>query len=395
MTSTSTIAPLVLAAVLWAVPAGAQDSRAAELAALQAEKSRNVTPNTPSTAERLLARFEDRLNDPNTVYVTFGGVYPSGGFSSGLAARRAVGHARFNARGAYSIRSYKLAEASVAFPSLASDRIDIDTRVRWADATQVPFYGIGNSTEKDDRVNYGLRSFDAGASIALKPVPWYRIGGTIALRRMEDREGAGSRPSIETVATPSTAPALFNETRYTQTIAFTSIDWRTSPGYSRSGGFYSIALNDFRDSDDRFGFRRVDAEIQQLVPVLKEHWVLAFRGVVRTTDVDDQQVVPYYLLPSLSGGRLHRGYSDFRFQDRHMMLLSGEYRWTPSRVVDMALFVDTGKVTHERRDLDFNDLKTAYGIGIRLHGPAVTPVRLDIARGSEGVRFHITGGIPF
>ena len=395
MTSTSRIASICLVAMLSALPAGAQDSRAAELAAQQADKSKNLKPNTPSTPERLLERVENHFNDPNTIYVTFGGVYPSGGFSSGLAGRRAIGRARFDARGLYSIRNYKLAEASMGFPDLASNRVEIDTRVRWADATEVPFYGVGNDTDKDNRVNYGLRALDAGASFALRPVPWYRIGGTIALRRMEDRQGEGARPSIETVATPSTAPALFTETRYTQTIAFTSIDWRTSPGYSRKGGFYSIALNDFRDADDRFGFHRVDAEVQQLLPLLKEHWILAFRGVVRTTDVDDQQLVPYYLLPSLSGGRLHRGYSDFRFQDRHMMLLSGEYRWTPSRVLDMALFVDTGKVAHERRDLDFNHLKTAYGIGFRIHGPALTPLRLDIARGSEGIRFHLTGGIPF
>jgi outer membrane protein assembly factor BamA len=156
-----------------------------------------------------------------------------------------------------------------------------------------------------------------------------------------------------------------------------------------------VALNDFKDADDRFGFRRIDAELQQFLPLLKEHWVLAFRGVVRSTNVEDAQAVPYYLLPTLGGARMHRGYSDFRFQDRHVMLLSGEYRWLPSRVLDMALFVDAGKVARERRDLDFNGLKTAYGIGFRLHGPTFTPVRLDVARGDEGIRVHLTGGIAF
>jgi outer membrane translocation and assembly module TamA len=128
---------------------------------------------------------------------------------------------------------------------------------------------------------------------------------------------------------------------------------------------------------------------------LKEHWVLAFRAVAQTTDVDGDEVVPYYLLPTLGGARMHRGYSDFRFQDRHVLLLSGEYRWLPSRIVDMALFVDAGKVASERRDLDLEHLKTAYGIGIRFHGPTFTPLRIDLARGDEGVRVHITGGIAF
>jgi len=394
-TLTTKLTTVILAGMLSAVPAAAQDSRAAELAAQQAEKSKNLKPNTPSTAERLLERLEDHFSDPNTVYVTFGGLYPSGGFAPGLAARRAIGHARLNVGGAYSIRGYKLAQASVNFPELANNRLEVETRVHWTDATQVPFYGIGNDSSKDDRANYGLRSLDAGASVAYKPIPWYRIGGGIAFRRMEDREGAGTRPSIETVAFPSTPPALFSEARHTQTTAFTAIDWRTSPGYSRSGGMYSIAWNDFKDADDRFSFRRVDAEVQQLLPLLKEHWVLAFRGVVRTTDVDDNQAVPYYLLPTLGGARMHRGFADFRFQDRHVLLLSSEYRWLPSRVVDMALFVDAGKVTRERRDLDFKDLKTAYGIGVRLHGPTFTPIRFDVARSKEGLRLHLTGGIAF
>jgi outer membrane translocation and assembly module TamA len=61
----------------------------------------------------------------------------------------------------------------------------------------------------------------------------------------------------------------------------------------------------------------------------------------------------------------------------------------------MALFVDAGKVTHRRRELDFSDLKTAYGIGIRFHGPNFTPLRLDVANGKEGVRIHLTGGVAF
>ena len=395
MTFTPAVSTVVVAVLLTAIPSSAQDSRAAELAAAQAEKSTQLAPNSATAAEKALEWFEHHFTDPNTLYLTFGGLYPSGGFAPGLAIRRAFGHARWNAGVAYSLRGYKLAHSSLNFPELANNRLEIETRVRWTDATQVPFYGVGSESRKDDRVSYGLRSLDAGASIALKPVPWYRIGGGIALRRMEDRAGTGRFPSIDTFDAPSPPPALFSEARYTQATAFTAIDWRESPGYTRRGGLYRLGLNDFRDADDNVSFRRVDAEIQQFLPVLKEHWVLAFRGLVQTTDVDDEQLVPYYLLPTLGGARMHRGYSDFRFQGRHVLLLSGEYRWIPSRIVDMALFVDTGKVASERRDLDFDNLKTAYGLGIRFHGPTFTPLRLDVARGDEGVRVHITGGIAF
>lgn len=383
--------PLALA--LASPPAFAQDTRAEMIAQEQAERAQRLEPNLPTTVEKALEWVEGYFTDPNTAYLTFGGVYPSAGFAPGIGVRRAFGRARFNAGAAYSVRAYKSAYASLGFPGLANDHVDIDTHVKWTDATQVPFYGVGNDSFEDDRVNYGLRMLDAGGGISLKPVRWFRIGGAVALQQIEDRGGAGSDPSIETF--PGVVPGISTDTSYRQTSVFTAIDWRESSGYTRRGGLYSIALHDFNESDNPLSFRRVDAEVQQMIPVLKEHWVLAFRGLVQTTDADDGQVVPYYLLPRLGGANRHRGYSDFRFQDRHMLLLSGEYRWTPSRVLDMAIFVDAGKVTSDRSDLDFDGLKTAYGVGARIHGPNFTPVRLDVAHGKEGFRFHITGGVGF
>jgi Omp85 superfamily domain len=389
---TAAFAALVL---LSASSVAAQQSRAGQIAAEQAEKSKRLTPNLPGRGERLLEFFEDYFTDPNMVFVTFGGIYPSGGFAPGIAWRRAAGHARYTIGGAYSVRNYKLVHGSVRFPELADNKVEVDLRGRWVDATQVPYYGLGSETIKDDRVNYGLRMTHVGGTVTYKPAWGFSIGGGSAFRMQEDREGAGTRPSIEEVHSSLSAPGLFNETTYTQSTAFTAIDWRESPGYSRRGGLYSIALTDYRDTDDIFSFRRIDANLIQLVPVLKEHWVFGVRATVHTTQADADQVIPYHLLPTLGGSNLHRGYPDFRFQDKHMMLLTAEYRWLPSRIIDMAIFVDSGKVAASRSDLDFNGLRTAYGIGIRFHGPNFTPLRIDVARGDEGFRLHVTGNVPF
>lgn len=388
---------VLLTAMVMLLPAGAagQQSRAEETAQRQAEKNTRLAPNTPTFGERALTWFESHFTDPDTAYLTFGGIYPAAGFAPGVAVRAASGHARFKAGGAYSIRGYKLAHASLGFPALADDRFEAALATRWMDATQVPFYGIGNASIKDDRVNYGLRALQLAGSAAFKPAWWFKIGGGVAWRRLEDREGAGRRPSIDTRHTPATAPALFTEIRYMEATAFAAVDWRESAGYTRRGGLYSVALNDLRDREDQFSFRQLDVDFRQSIPVLKEHWVIGLRGLVQTTMTDDGQVIPYHLLPSLGGAHTLRGYPDFRFQDKHLMLLSAEYRWLPSRIIDMALFVDAGKVAAERGDLDLDGLTTAYGIGIRFHGPSFTPLRLDVARGKEGIRAHITGSVGF
>jgi hypothetical protein len=373
----------------------AQQSRAEEIAQAQAEKSTRLTPNTPSGMERALDWFEDHFTDPNTAYLTFGSVYPTGGFAPGVAVRRAFGQARANVGAALSIRGYKLVHGALRFPELAGRKLQVETKARWVDATQVPFSGVGGGSIRDDRVNYRLQYVEAGGTVAFVPVSWYRIGAGAATRRFDEREGLGRRPSIETRHTATTAPGLFSDPRYVEATAFTAIDWRESPGYTRSGGLYSVALTDFRDRGDRFSFRRVDVDLRQYIPVLKEQWVFVVRGLAEITATDAGQVIPYYLLPSLGGAQTLRGYPDFRFQDKHMLLVSAEYRWLPSRVVDMAIFADSGKVVAERRDLDLNGLKTSYGIGIRFHGPTFTPLRVDVARGDEGIRAHVTGSVTF
>ena len=89
-------------------------------------------------------------------------------------------------------------------------------------------------------------------------------------------------------------------------------------------------------------------------------------------------------LPDLGGTEALRGFSAFRFRDRHRMLLTGEYRWTAGPLVDMAVFVDAGKVASRRADLDFDDLQISKGIGLRIHTPAATVTRIEVARSKEG-----------
>lgn len=105
-------------------------------------------------------------------------------------------------------------------------------------------------------------------------------------------------------------------------------------------------------------------------------------ATITNTSADDS--VPFYLMPSIGGNHSVRGYTPLRFRDNHSCLLSAEYRWTTARFMDMALFYDAGKVAHERRDLDFNGVKTSYGIGARFHALKRTALRLELARNGEG-----------
>ena len=113
------------------------------------------------------------------------------------------------------------------------------------------------------------------------------------------------------------------------------------------------------------------------------------------TSTDAGNEVPIVLAPFLGSGSTLRGFSNRRFSDRNRVLLSGEYRWRPSRYLDMALFLDAGQVAPNRNDFDVSSFETAWGLGARFHGPNFNALRIEVARSREGVRLVFAGSQAF
>jgi outer membrane protein assembly factor BamA len=61
----------------------------------------------------------------------------------------------------------------------------------------------------------------------------------------------------------------------------------------------------------------------------------------------------------------------------------------------MALFYDAGTVAARRSDLDLHGMKSDYGIGFRLHGPLATPLRIELAKGNEGMVLNFSASQVF
>jgi outer membrane translocation and assembly module TamA len=173
---------------------------------------------------------------------------------------------------------------------------------------------------------------------------------------------------------------------YVHTQASVGLDWRPAPGYARRGGFYAITAHDYNDRDSKFGFRQVDYEVVQHVPILRDAWVISLRGLAETAFRKDGQDIPYFLLPHLGGGSTLRGFDSWRFRDTNRLLLQAEWRIMVNRFIDTAVFYDAGKVTARHSDLDFDGLKTDYGFGARFHTPFQTSFRVEVARSRETTR---------
>jgi hypothetical protein len=394
-TITSYCAAAVLALTL--VPgAVAQETRAEEIAAEQARKAAELKPYEPGAAEQWAVRLRrEFLMDPSGFYPYFASVYSGGGFTLGAGYRQFFGdRTHWDVKGLYSIKSYKFIEFTTDSWGHAKGRVDLHGRAGWRDATQVAFYGLGIESP-DNRTNFRLKQGYLGGDVQLRPARFVVLGAGLTFEDYTLQEGQGTQPSIEDVFTPATAPGLGESPAYFHTTASGGVDTRPSAGYARRGGLYQISYHNFADTDDALSFDRVDGEIVQHIPILRENWVISLHGLVQTT-LDDEDVVPYFLLPSLGSGSTLRAYPSWRYRDRHSLLLSGEVRWIPNRLgVDMAIFYDMGKVTPEWDDLSLNGLKSNVGIGIRFHSPVATPLRIELAHGREGLHLVFAGSAAF
>jgi hypothetical protein len=385
------LAAILVTAALSIPPASAQTptTREQQIALAKAEKARALHPYEPSKAEAYVARAEDLfLSGRLKWHPYFESAYAGGGVVFGAGYKRFVGHYNtIDLRGSVTISGYKRIEAEFLAPRLFDRRGGLSVVGGWREATRVGFFGLGTApTSDDDRANYAFSQPYLSGRLEVWPIrKWVVLGGGLEYTRWDQQPGGGSAPSVEVVYTPETLPGLGASPTYLHAQASAAFDWRPSAGYTRSGGVYGVTVHDFADHDSDFGFRQVDYDVVQHVPILRDAWVLSLHGRVETTYTGDGEQVPFFMMPSLGGGSSLRGFSSWRFRDRHSLLLQAEWRVLANRFLDMALFYDAGKVASRTADLDFDGLKNSYGLGFRFHGPAVTPLRLELARSNEGL----------
>jgi hypothetical protein len=377
----------VIALVLSGIPAAAQDSREETIVKAQQEKATSLRPYQPNKLEQVLNQLQKTLTlAPTGVYPTFGSVYSGGGFTIGAGYRRYIGdRVNWNVTGLYSAKNYKLLELTLHSPRPLTGRLDYNITTSWRDATQVAFHGLGIDSPAEE-TRFRLQQGYAGGRAWLRPQPWAVVHGALAYEAFTLGDGHGAAPDVDDVFTPETAPGLGQSPDYVHTTFSGAVDTRNSPEYTRRGGLVEVAFHHYRDRDDQYSFKRVDTELVGHIPLRRETWVISLRSRLQST-IGDEDVVPYFMLPALGSGSSLRGYSSWRFRDRHSLLFSAEWRWFPNRMaLDAAIFADAGTVADRRDALSFGRMVGDVGIGLRFHSPVATPLRIELAGGREGMR---------
>jgi hypothetical protein len=300
---------------------------------------------------------------------------------------------------AVSWRGYKTAQATFEYTDLASGRASVGTQFLWQDLTQVQYFGAGPDTGRALRSDYRLKTRDVIAFATYRPFESTLFEGQLgwlARPTVSPSGGFFDREFPDATVTFAHEPGFDvpRQPPFLHGQLSVIADTRDHPGHPTAGGVYRASAARFSDRETgRFSFLKGELEALHLVPLSPGRWTLVLHGWTVLSDAGDDRDIPAYLLPSLGGSTTLRSYSDYRFHDRHLLLVNAESRWALFEHVDVALFVDAGSVAPAVRRLTLKEV--SYGAGVRAHLGSSTIGRLDVAHGREGWRVLMRLSEPF
>jgi hypothetical protein len=315
-------------------------------------------------------------------------------------------------KGVYTIRQYWNTQANFG---LQGTRYRVESYARARDMKRLPLNGLGNDTEEADATTFRLLDREIGGigSVRFGAVA---VGGRIESLWPELEEGQSKDvPSFEQRFTEETLPGLTVQPHFAHYETFVNVNYPydlNARGFT--GGDYRLAFSYVRDGEqDLYSFRRLTGEVQQRIPGFRDDQRLTLHGLISTSYTPTGNTVPFYFQGTLGGaGSVRavndeiigtdgskatlRGFNDLRFRGPHLLLLQGEYRWTVWGPIDATAFVDAGKVTLSRSDLDLTDLEHDYGGSLSLMTGDATALRVDFGfGGGEGAHVFFSIGPIF
>ena len=266
----------------------------------------------------------------------------------------------------------------------------VNLYIKYERSPQMDYYGLGAHSLKEDRTRYQLNTASGTVRTGYRFTRALNAGFEVGYGAAHTGAASGGDiPSIETKFDATTAPGLFDDTTFSSWGAFAGFDTRNPARGPRSGGFYGVEFKRFVDLEGgTYNHRQLDFEGQQFLPYMNQQRVLALFVKARFAYAGkDNQVVPFYLLPTLGGSFELRSYNYYRFHDNNAFFAAIEHRWYAFSGLEMALFADAGKTVASKSNIDFSGLNYSGGIGMRVRLRGAVVLRMDVATGREGTRW--------
>jgi len=162
--------------------------------------------------------------------------------------------------------------------------------------------------------------------------------------------------------------------------------------------FFEIADEKIQAENDR---RNLGFEAVGLFPFLDAEFVAVIR---LAGQIIAGKNLPFYLRSQLGGKSTLRGFGVGRFNENHFLVANAELRWTfldyhmadIRQQLQLAAFIDTGRVFAEEEEFTPEDLHIAAGGALRLIVPnSDIVISIDVGGSKEGAAGFLGLGYPF
>jgi outer membrane protein assembly factor BamA len=379
---------------------GQADSRAGEIQRQREQRRAQLEPEQSHKAERIEQWIYDKKILGRISYgisgfrARLGGMITGSGFAVGPEYFREdlfSGQLNFKTGAQFSFKGYQKYDLELDLPRRADRRVFFNFYSAHRNYPRINYYGPGPRSLKGQRSDYRLEDTSTDAALGVRPLRIAKLGGSVGYLWVNVGPGTDRRfISTERQFTPAQAPGIDRQSDFLRYGAFAQLDYRDDPLGPKSGGNYVAQYTWYQDRLlGLHDFRRLDVDLQQYIGLFNKSRVFALRARTVLTDTDAGQTVPFYLQPVLGGSDDLRGFRSFRFADANMLALNGEYRWEAFSGLDMALFVDGGKVFPRHGQLNFRDLEASYGFGLRFNVTNQVFLRIDTGFSREGFQVWV------
>jgi outer membrane protein assembly factor BamA len=262
----------------------------------------------------------------------------------------------------------------------------VDLSIVHRDISEMPYYGAGPDSEKSGRSDYRLEDTNLELRPSVGVYKGLRTGLVGSYLAVNVGQGHSSRYiSTDQQFGAATTPGIDRQTNFLRGGGFVEYDWRDRASSPTRGGKYSAQYVRYLDRDaGAYSFLRLDLDATQYIPFFNRTRVIAVHGASSFTTTNDTQRVPFYVQPTLGGPDTLRGYRINRFYGDNSVMVNAEYRWELSPVLDMAAFVDAGKVFDRWEQWNLHQLESDVGFGLRVKGRSRTAFSIDTGFSHEG-----------
>src|SRR5262245_36277640 len=308
-----------------------------------------------------------------TIKPVIGGFEAASGFSAGaeVGRIRLVGPINGRVKAVASVKKYELLEAGIDVPEL-TPWLSLKINGAYRDYPQEDFWGLGNTTQENQRTNYLFEDVDTTTTLEAH---FRKFRAGISGGYIKINTGPGRDKNF-----PSVPESLQLSPTYTLVGASLEYDSLDTPGDPHKGGKYTFQWTNFTST-----FQRYVVDLRRFVPVTTNSQ-LGFRALTTFTSQSSAEEIPFFMLPTAGGTHTVRGFHQYRFRDRNALVLNAEYRRPVTGFVAAVAFVDAGRVFSHASDFGLTHLHPSAGIGARVKLGERVFFGIDVGFSGEGAR---------